>query len=62
MSVFDYVIDYDKFYNTTENKVGTQVLAAFDNAKITAYFKKESCTSDAFDKTKTKNIKVTLKR
>jgi hypothetical protein len=30
-------------------------------AKITAYFKKESCTSDAFDKTKTKNIKVTLK-
>ena len=32
MSVFDYVIDYDKFYNTTENKVGTQVLAAFDNS------------------------------
>ena len=26
----DYIIDYDKFYNTTENKVGSQVLTAFD--------------------------------
>ena len=26
----DYIIDYDKFYNTTENKVGSQVLTAFN--------------------------------
>ena len=26
----DYIIDYDKFYNTTENKVGSQVITAFD--------------------------------
>ena len=40
MSVFDYVIDYDKFYNTTENKVGTQVLAAFGKSENNSILEK----------------------